>query len=105
VPEAGAHLDLVESEAHLSKVHSMVGSAGLMSFLLGRIVRSDPKIQSNPSKQKTIDIIGLLGVVIFIKSTMESHFSHSRAQDELQAAVESFNPNSPYKIEPFKEER
>ena len=105
VPEAGLHLDRVEEEARLSKVHSMVGSAGITALLLGRIFRNDPKIRENPSSQKTIDIIGLLGLAVFIKSTMDSHFSHKKSEEELVAAVESFNQNSPYKIEPFKEER
>lgn len=103
VPEASMHLDQVDHKAKLARIESMVGSASITGFILSRIFRSDPKVKVHPEKQKTIDLVGLFGLVVFVKSTIDSHNATEDARTELGLAVESFNQNSSHKIEPNKE--
>lgn len=103
VPEAGAHLDEVERSARLGRTHSIIGSGGITTLLLSRIFRADPKLDDNPSKRKTIDLIGLAGLLIFVKSTLDSSYHAERARSELVEAVRVFNDTSSYKIAPYEE--
>lgn len=97
VPEANAHLTAMSALLREARVHTIFASAFLSGFIVARILRSGKK---NAADREDYDIASYATGGLFFTSTLFSWTSTKAAKRELVNAVEAFNENSPYKIEP-----